>query len=63
MCIRDRFTIVKGAVQHLADKCGRKFGPDTLDFGQILDLLCVRMCGFRFIPAGFSDVKPATVPI
>ena len=20
-------------------------------------------CGFRFIPAGFSDVKPATVPI
>ncbi len=21
------------------------------------------VCGFRFIPAGFSDVKPATVPI
>jgi len=20
-------------------------------------------CGFRFIPAGYSDVKPATVPI
>ena len=24
--------------------------------------LC-RECGFRFIPAGYSDVKPATVPI
>jgi fructose-1-phosphate kinase PfkB-like protein len=22
-----------------------------------------RSCGFRFIPAGFSDVKPATVTI
>src|SRR5262249_53340283 len=40
---RQLFTIVKGAVQHLADKCGRKFGPDTLDFGQIMDLLCARM--------------------
>jgi AcrR family transcriptional regulator len=25
--------------------------------------LPMRKCGFRFIPAGFSDVKPATVPI
>ena len=23
----------------------------------------VSSCGFRFIPAGYSDVKPATVPI
>ena len=22
-----------------------------------------RSCGFRFIPAGYSDLKPATVPI
>ena len=21
------------------------------------------ICGFRFIPAGYSDLKPATVPI
>src|ERR1700758_4594540 len=40
---RQLFTIVKGAVQHLADKCGRKFGPDALDFGQVLDLFCARM--------------------
>lgn len=23
----------------------------------------VAECGFRFMPAGFSDLKPATVPI
>src|SRR6516162_1752212 len=37
------FAIVKRAVEHFADKCGRKFGPDALDFDQILDLLCARM--------------------
>jgi hypothetical protein len=26
-------------------------------------ILAFTDCGFRFIPAGFSDVKPATVPI
>jgi len=25
--------------------------------------LVERKCGFRFIPAGYSDLKPATVPI
>ena len=25
--------------------------------------LPVRKCGFRFKPAGYSDLKPATIPI
>src|SRR5262249_27991612 len=40
---RQLFAIVKRAVEHFADKCAGKFGPDALNFGQILDLFCARM--------------------
>src|SRR6202022_736999 len=40
---RQLFAIVKRAVEHFADKCRRKFGPEALNFGQILDLLWARM--------------------
>jgi hypothetical protein len=35
---RQLFAIVKRAVEYFADKRRRKFGPDALDLGQILDL-------------------------
>src|ERR1700739_3088324 len=40
---RQLFAIVKRAVEHFADKGSCKFGPDTLDFGQILDPFCAAM--------------------
>jgi hypothetical protein len=37
---RQLFAIVKRAAEQFTDKCGRKFGPDALDLGQIPDLFC-----------------------
>ena len=34
-----------------------------IGFARYSILLYAIYCGFRFIPAGYSDVKPATVPI
>jgi hypothetical protein len=29
----------------------------------VLERLCVKACEFRFNPAGYSDLMPATIPI
>ena len=43
-------------------------GPHLKSWSEILQKHAIDpyqqfACGFRFIPAGYSDVKPATVPI
>ena len=42
---------------HGVDSAGKVIITRQLRRKQVLD------CGFRFIPAGYSDVKPAPVPI
>jgi hypothetical protein len=51
--------------------CPPKYSPDLNLIEQIFakhkhllhEAAARSVCGFRFIPAGYSDVKPATVPI
>ncbi|MHC2558027.1 hypothetical protein [Bradyrhizobium liaoningense] len=38
-------------------------GVTNLERNSLLRAAPTKLCGFRFIPAGYSDLKPAIVPI